>query len=369
MKWFKIGEYFNGIKFLKINNIRKKIAFEIIILIFTSLVCSLIYLIGDYSEHKKIANHESKVETIKIEIDSLKSYYYFRRVYSWLDQNGHISDYTYNSFKKNILKDNDSSFRKDIYYIICRSDPSYKNEFTFEDFINTLEVDSIEQIDEVDEQIIALEKQSEFLNQHPTEYNDSYEYLIGIIFFICYPLRFIYYLLKWAFKTLKEEETASNTNPIKNNTLLIDECKSIDEKPNNLSSYKKEISPSKSRQHKMEKKGYKIRLKKYFTNSDEYINGNQFWMRSFLGAITIPLFGLGLYLIFLAAYKRCKSVGFDKTVSKICSHLLVLVSIISPFLPLVLPKIYNYSFEEVLFVEFLLSLPFVYLHLTNGARK
>ena len=60
-------------------------------------------------------------------------------------------------------------------------------------------------------------------------------------------------------------------------------------------------------------------LSKYFSFEDEYISGNTYWLRSFLQTFLIIVFGLGLYLIGVTAYKRSRSLQCSNSVSTMFS--------------------------------------------------
>ena len=49
---------------------------------------------------------------------------------------------------------------------------------------------------------------------------------------------------------------------------------------------------------------------KYLVFDDEYISGWQYFLRSLWQTLVIPVFGLGLYLLAVTAYKRGRSIGY-----------------------------------------------------------
>lgn len=340
------------IKYFKTRRFKKRIAFEIILLTLTIIICYTIYAFGEYSKREN--------EILYSKINSLKEYscenIYWELETDHINGDYYMNEYSQKAFNKRMLEDKDSAFRKFIYWRLCVYKSKYKNDISEDEFINLFDNTTYNK------------NNQQILNLKERIYNDDInEFLICLLLIIIYPLRIIYYLLKWALKTLKEKDIP-NDNILNEGFIQINNDKpSKDEKPRNLSNYKKEISPLKKNQPEMEKKRSRIQLKKYITNSDEYITGNQYWLRTSLAAITVPLFGFGLYLMFLAAYKRCKSIGFDKIASKTYAIILIIISIISPFLTMFLLK--TNSLDEVLLVDFLLCIPFVYLHLTNGTRK
>lgn len=189
-------------KNFKIDSKKKRIAFEIIVLIVTILTCSIIYLVGEYFENKTY----KKQEEIQLEINALSNNT-FRKTYNDLESYNRINDYTYESFKKNILDDKDSSFLRMIHYRLGINSDKFKNEKSFEEFVNSFEFDSINQIDD---QITMLKKQYDILLQQSLNKNANHIILNIILLIIFYPLRFIYYLLKWSIKILKEKETSKN---------------------------------------------------------------------------------------------------------------------------------------------------------------
>ncbi len=50
---------------------------------------------------------------------------------------------------------------------------------------------------------------------------------------------------------------------------------------------------------------------RYFSYNDEYITGGTYIGRLILQSMTIPLLGLGFYLIIITVYKRARSLGMD----------------------------------------------------------
>lgn len=66
----------------------------------------------------------------------------------------------------------------------------------------------------------------------------------------------------------------------------------------------------------------KNRLSKYFSFEDEYISGGIYWLRVFLQGFLVIVFGLGLYLIGVTAYKRSRSLQCSNGVSIMLSLLI-----------------------------------------------
>ena len=118
----------------KINTTKKRIALEVIFLVVVTFVCGILFFIKEYND--------KEVDVIDLKIDSLNDTY-FKRRFEALDIKQELEEYSYESYKKNILNDTDSSFRKKIYNSLCSAFRYYENEKTFNEFINDFEYDSI----------------------------------------------------------------------------------------------------------------------------------------------------------------------------------------------------------------------------------
>ena len=102
-------------------------------------------------------------------------------------------------------------------------------------------------------------------------------------------------------------------------------------------------------------------MKKYFTYSDEYISGPVYFGRNILNGILIPVFGLGIYLYGLTAYKRAKSLGFsssDASIFAVATPLLLFVSVF-------IREIDRFSFA-ITISALIPLLPHLYLLFKNG---
>ena len=182
----------------KLDTRKKRFAFEILLLILSMLICSTIYFTGKYRLNKL----SEKEHITQIQIDSLSDNV-FRNRYINLKNNQQLNDYSYESYKKTILNDKDTSFRRRIYYDLCTVFSEYRNERTFEEFLNQYQNVSI---DEIDEQILNLQIQNENLSKKYSDISSNNLTLIIILLIIFYPLRFLFYLIKWSFHIIKGTE-------------------------------------------------------------------------------------------------------------------------------------------------------------------
>ena len=328
---------------ININTRKKRIAFEVLIFLFTMLFSVIIFIIGDYFEERNYEKKEKSYNIINSRIDSLKDNV-FRNRYLRLEEKNNISDYSYDSYKRKILNDNDSSFRRTIYERLCNQYSDYRNERTFEEFLSGFEYDSIHKIDE---EISELEERNDTI---PTK--SRYTLLIIlIVFIISYPFRFLCYLIKWSLNTLKDKTTEPNSKIEKREIEIMDTKNEIEEV--NL---KVESS-----------------FKNYFKYNNEYINGYSYWLRMFLGWFLTIFFGLGIILMSTTVYKRSKSLGFGKEFSIINSILIPILFIISLFVMVYFNLHINSSddniFYEFILLRILLTIPHLILIFKNGTRK
>ena len=187
---------------IKVN--KKLIALETLILTISISVCSVIYFVGEHYNDIEYSERRNAKQNIESQIDSLRNNHFFLR-YKYLKYNNEpfIKEYSYESYKKKILNDKDSSFRRDLYYYMCRYEPTYRNDIPLEKFINDFENDSIEKIDE---KIFHLEGKLKFTSNQPHRINISYISIIQIFLFIFYPIRYLFQIAYWSIKTLSKNE-------------------------------------------------------------------------------------------------------------------------------------------------------------------
>ena len=181
------------------NKSRKKIfAFEILILIVTIILFSIIHYSGVYYDRKE----NNKYILLKSEIDSLNNNP-FRNRYNYLVENKDysIEYYSYDSYKKKILNDDDTSFRKLLYYRLSELDKTYSNDVSFEEFISRYK--KFDSINLIDERIIKLEER---YNNYDTYKGREISRLLNqILISLLYPLRYLFYIIRWSLKTLSEK--------------------------------------------------------------------------------------------------------------------------------------------------------------------
>jgi hypothetical protein len=330
----------------KINTRKKRFAFETIILILTICVCSIVLFLGNYLHENEINNHYKKENLIQSKIDSLKENV-FRNRYENLNKNEKINDYSYESYKKYILNDKDSSFRRDIYYRLCNLYSDYRNEKTFEEFVQQFEYDSINQIDE---QISNLELKKDTLSNQYPESNEYHIILTIVLLLIIYPLRLIYYLIRWSVNTLKEtEEKIENINKNK-----------FDLNKNDIK-YQKEITNSQTEK--------KSKLINYFNFKNEYLTGINYLIRMIIGSITIPIFFIGLLIMSTSVYKRTSSLGFGKSMSIINCILIPILCVLTIMINYTENKFGNSGDPLMLIIPLIFSLTHMILLFKNGTRK
>ena len=141
-------------------------------------------------------------------------------------------------------------------------------------------------------------------------------------------------VLPWKdYVDLKTKELEKIQNPNKNNNSKIN----LDE-----IDFKQELS-------KKEESGF---VYKYLSYNDEYITGNQFFLRGML-SLFFTMFLVGLYMYSVAAYKRAKSLGNSDSACNIWA--------IWGFLVVIL------AFTPIAF--FTNTIPYWYLWWSNGPGK
>ena len=79
----------------------------------------------------------------------------------------------------------------------------------------------------------------------------------------------------------------------------------------------------------------------YFSYQNEYINGGTYWLRTFLQSLLIIVFGLGVYLIGVTAYKRARSLQCSNGTSIFLSIFISIASLI-PFINIISIIIHGY---------------------------
>ena len=341
----------------KINTTKKRIALEVIFLVVVTFVCGILFFIKEYND--------KEVDVIDLKIDSLNDTY-FKRRFEALDIKQELEEYSYESYKKNILNDTDSSFRKKIYNSLCSAFRYYENEKTFNEFINDFEYDSINL---KDIEISILERKKNEIKDQISNTNKLCNTIIIVLLIVTYPLRYLFYLIKWAIKTLEEKEIHKETfspkqeiiqsdseQNIKKSKQNIDELISFQDNLNNSDPDKKNIFPL------------------WLSLSKEYIKGSTYLWRMILGTITILFFGFGLYLMFITACKRSNSLGFKRTNSIIISIIVTLFILISSAIRLIELPIENYDENTEKYILFLgltffLTIPHLILIFKNGNKN
>lgn len=353
----------------QINTKKKRLAFEIILFSFTFLICSIIFFIGDYSMKYRRDNHYKKVEEVENKINKLKDNA-FRKRYEYLETNQRITDYSYNSYKKNILNDKDSSFRRMIYYRICDLYTDYKNEKSFEEFVTQFEYDSINIIDD---EINQLEEKKELLSQQRQEsessnnWEDFHITLIIILLITFYPLRLIYYTIRWSFNTLKDTEISSynkKTDELKKNTEIEETLN-----PEIEVSFENKVDTNDLDKNTQIEENKKPNIKNYFKFNNEYITGFSYLNRMLVSVFTSIIFGLGILLMLSTIYKRSKSLGYTKTLS-IINCIIIPISFILNVTISETERKFGVS-DDILMtiIPLVLSIPHMILLFKNGKRK
>ena len=187
-----ISKKYKSINFKEIKTWKKRFALELLILILTSATISMFLLSKDaYSRFKS-----DRQESIILKIQDLQNNAYNNR-FTFL--NNTYNDFeSYESFKSHVKLDKDTSYRTRLYRLLNKQG-YFKEEYI--DF-NTFMLRFKEcNIDSIDSQIESL--QSEQDNTREVEnYIDLFSIMIVILI---YPLRFLYFVVKWAFKTLDED--------------------------------------------------------------------------------------------------------------------------------------------------------------------
>jgi hypothetical protein len=107
----------------------------------------------------------------------------------------------------------------------------------------------------------------------------------------------------------------------------------------------------------------KSRFDNYFTFNNEYLSGTNFWIRMFVGWLTLVIFGLGFYIMLTTTYKRAQSLGLSKVLA-ITSCIYIPIMNILTFL-----LIRTDDSEVNLLKAVILGIPFAYFYFKNGKKK
>lgn len=345
----------------KLDTKKKRFAFEILLLILSVFICSIIFFTGKYRLNKV----SEKEQSIKLQIDSLNDNV-FRNRYLNLKNNQELRDYTYESYKKDILNDKDTSFRIRIYYDLCRVFSEYRNEKTLELFLNEYQNVSI---DEIEEQVLDLEIQNDSLSKQYSDISSNNLTLIIILLIIFYPLRFLYYLIKWSFNIIKgneinKETTQQDNLDIKNNDFIFKN--KIPEK--NSETEEKLINHGIPEEHNNIDEE-KSKFKNYFTFNNEYLNGVSYFNRMLLGLLTSWILGLGFFLMIPTIYKRSKSLGLKKKTCVLYCFFIPIAFILNFIIGRTTNLFGYYDESFLLSIQIILSIPHLILLFKNGTRK
>lgn len=350
----------------KLDTRKKRFAFEILLLMFSIFICGIIYFTGKY----RFNTINEKEQTIKLQIESLSDNV-FRNRYVSLKNNQKLDDYSYNSYKKNILNDKDTSFRRRLYWDLCIVFSEYRNEKTFEQFLNQYQNVSI---DEIDEQILNLQIQNENLSKQYSDISSKNLTLIIILLIIFYPLRFLYYLAKWSFNIIKGTETNKETNQQDNNQQDNLNIKTNDFiSKNEVPEMKSEIDEKLINQGVIEEYSNvvkeKSKFKNYFTFNNEYLIGVSYFNRMLLGLLTSWILGLGFFLMIPTIYKRSKSIGLKKKTCVLYCFIIPIAFILKFIISRTNNLLGYYDESFLLSIQIVLSIPHLILLFKNGTRK
>jgi hypothetical protein len=172
---------------------KKIFAFELLILLSSCVVCFIIL----YPLERRYDNIDNSNYALDTQIDSLKAKSIYHKRYEWLKY--HYTDMeSYETYKNNIQKDTDSTYQRYIYDLLERSDYadySFSLEECITGYRNTLEIS-------IDSKIAKLNAMKV---KDPRELLNAAEYLISVLLIMVYPLRYLFYVVRWALRTLKEE--------------------------------------------------------------------------------------------------------------------------------------------------------------------
>jgi hypothetical protein len=355
-------------KYIKINSTKKRFAFEIIILTIVLLFAGGLTLIKNYSANK--FNTKNYI-TRKNSLDEN----HFNRFYRFI--RSRLEDYSYDAYKRKILNDKDSSFRKMLYYIACREDKTFENDVSFTEFINSFEYASINSIES---EISVLNEKIEELDEQSQKSNTFYDNLIIFILFTAYPIRFLYYLIRWALRTLEISKSKKDViiKPenivIRNNDRNIKKIVHYSDPTNTLPNDTTAPINNPDNETNINETVYKGPLPIWIRFSKEYISGSTYLWRMILGTFLILFFGLGLYIMFITAYKRSNSLGLNKNNSILVSIIVTLLILICSVMRATVLSIDNYlnntdQYYLFLALTFLLLIPDFILIFKNGTTE
>ena len=343
-------------KCFKINTAKKRFAFEIIVLSIVSLSYGLIYLIQEYSSQKNEKYiHNSKIFSLNEN--------YFKKTYVYLEIRSEIKAYSYESYKRNILNDKDSTFRRYLYEKLSEEDRTFRNDLSFNEFINKFEYDSINTIDL---QISILEKKIDELDEQIEKSDKNYNSLFFIIIIFAYPMRYAFYLIKWAIKTLEIKEIKKDNISNQETIVLTDNDKFIN-KSTRYTDADITIQNDPKNSEPLNKSPFPI----WLSFSKEHITGSKYLLRMIAGTFLILFFGIGLYFMFITAYKRSNSLGLNKNNSILVSIIVTLLILICSVMRATVLSIDNYlnntdQYYQFLALTFLLLIPHFILIFKNG---
>jgi hypothetical protein len=175
---------------------KKFFAFELLILLSSIFISAIVLIPLDY--------HCNELNKINSEINDLKQTSVYRKRYSWISDHYTGMD-SYETYKEKIFADRDTTYRRWIFDLLQKSKyeiPNYGDYdyFSFEECLQGYQ--DFKEMNRIDSAIAELEK------IHVDDPNKRWEiglYLVITILIITYPVRFLFYLVVWALRTLKEE--------------------------------------------------------------------------------------------------------------------------------------------------------------------
>jgi hypothetical protein len=354
-------------KYFKINTAKKRFAFEIIILTIVLLFAGGLILIRNYSEEKYNTN-------IYITRKDSLNENYFNIIYILTKNHFTLEGFSYEAFKKNILDDKDSSFRKKVYYACCSREKTFSNDVSFVEFINNFEYDSINSIES---EISLLKQKIGEIYEQRQESNEFYNNLIKFILITAYPIRFLYYLIRWALRTLEISKRKKDIIITPENIVTPDNDKIIKKSfhyTDPINTLHNDITaPSNNPDNETNiiETVYKGPLPIWIRFSKEYISGSTYLWRMIIGTFLILFLGLGLYFMVITAYKRSNSLGLNKNNSILVSIIVTLLILICSVMRATVLSIDNYlnntdQYYQFLALTFLLLIPHFILIFKNG---
>jgi hypothetical protein len=201
---------------------KKMIAKEIIIFFSIGLIVLTIFIglsVFNYSINRNIEKQELDIKTIQKQIDTLsilanlkvsdESFPFAISMYMYLNDLGYIS-VNDTMFLRKIENINyvDSLFS---FYQIDNKDMSRKQFVEAIDQSKPMSIRVIEATYKQRELKRTIELTSDFLNKYQNKFIDNYKMysilimLSFVLVILVYPVRLLFYLLIWAFKTLRKE--------------------------------------------------------------------------------------------------------------------------------------------------------------------